>query len=455
MSTPNPPIPPDDSKKASDNLSARTNKREGRGKTKTSSTAKSDNKKVLDKEKSSWSGTLRSRSPSPDASTRSNSPSSPQSADTPSTQSSNTITATGSARNRSFNTDSTDNSAPTTATNTKNPNADNKYSKDKNTDGEPTGFIVTSTGSAEKPGSVPAETPRQMRTDPRQPGAAAAPSRAAGYVGTQQASRAQDLLSQYGQLQQGSSQPAIPPTPPYRPSGTSRHVTQQLHDLATFKPITVKGSLANRTPEEFIKDTLVIEKALIDEYQGESVSFEFNEANQTLTATIHPENEFEHEETITRGLGNKNTPIVEVTNPPSDFAIDLLLKMSEGIQPLTMSEPCGDAKTIVRLMEAALLAGQRINFHPGDDKTIKALAKNSGDPAEQSLYKRWQYLDSLTDENNKVQLESFKAHVKKINDDEKEQPWKLGETVITKELYDQKPVKPVLGFRGPGRTTNE
>lgn len=235
-----------------------------------------------------------------------------------------------------------------------------------------------------------------------------------------------------GKFQQFQSQPrsisASAGGPPFTPGASS-----QLHQKPSHSSRQSQANLAANANfayelEKFIKSNHAIKAELENRYKEDEDGVTFKFGNKggdetTLIANIEATNEYDQQEII-RSLGKNNIPKVEVTNPPSDVAIDFMLHMSKGIMPLTMSQSCGDPETIVRLLEAAALSGASIHFAPEDERLMGKLDQQ--DPDEKSLYDRYQFLSSLTEKGHEKQLEAFRAHVRKEEDAGVD--WEYGKT---------------------------
>jgi hypothetical protein len=92
---------------------------------------------------------------------------------------------------------------------------------------------------------------------------------------------------------------------------------------------------------------------------------------------------------------DSNIPKLSLTNtPPSDDSIRLLVKMGEGISPLTMAKPCNNVDTLVKIYQASLESDNvKIKFTESDQVLL-----NSD--------KRYQQLKAISE--NPSQLEQFR-----------------------------------------------
>jgi len=206
----------------------------------------------------------------------------------------------------------------------------------------------------------------------------------------------------------GTVLPVPEPTPPPHtsPSPTTafdmkRAMDEPLRHLPDDAGVRMTSDTME--PEVFKNNTSEIARDLKAKYPQIKVVHDLGR-KLTIEIPTKTKDEREQVETIERDYVQTTKRVhIKVTNPPSDFSIQLMLKANRDINPLIMTTSCGNASTVLRLLTASALEGRTI-YPPQED--IDLIATN---PDHKEYY---DYLMSLPKDPQATELEQLKEFMK-------------------------------------------
>jgi hypothetical protein len=119
--------------------------------------------------------------------------------------------------------------------------------------------------------------------------------------------------------------------------------------------------------QQFVKNNQQILNRVAGGTYGPSVKAELDPSGNPLKITVGSQ-------LLTRSMppaGGKSK--VNITNPPSDEMINIMLDTNRDIAPLTMKNRCEDVITLLKIQESALMQGVAVNFHPADQELLSKI----------------------------------------------------------------------------------
>jgi hypothetical protein len=201
-------------------------------------------------------------------------------------------------------------------------------------------------------------------------------------------------------------------------------ISSRLKALALETPIEYIGKAMDQ--KTYVQNTEHIYENIHEDFP-EDIFPEMDPDTNTLTVSI-PSQDNTSEDVIIRSYDSvKKHPKLSITNPPDDHSIIILLDMNKDMMPLTMTNPCHNENTAIRIFEASVISGRPVNLAPEDSALLRS-SKEYG--------KRFHYLESLLQPNGTEQLKVFKKWATE-NEDFK---WQLGVSDIPPKFYREAPM---------------